>query len=399
LNLIPNIRTNHKISKGRVFLEPEDSNRTVFQRDRDRIIHCAAFRRLEHKTQVFVKHEGDNFRSRLTHSLEVAQIARSISRVLKLDEDLTETIALAHDLGHTPFGHAGEESLNNMMSRYNGFTHNRQTFRIVTNLERRYASFDGLNLTWETLEGITKHNGPVSDSIFMEEIDLTFKNKWSLDLHLWSSAEAQVAGLADDIAYCNHDIDDGLRAGLFKIEDICSFSSLIFNAFKKTYKTYPTIKTLHDQRRAIHETIRFLVSEMINDLIKETNERILKFKPKDSYDIRNMERQIVSFSENKILEIAELREFLYKKMYRHSSVNRLTSKARRVIKELFEFLMQEPDCLPDYWREKVDSSKNINENARIVSDYIAGMTDRFAISEHKRLCDLDNGWDGAESTI
>ncbi|WP_173979779.1 deoxyguanosinetriphosphate triphosphohydrolase [Magnetospirillum sp. UT-4] len=375
-------------SRGRLHAEPESGTRTPFQRDRDRIIHSAAFRRLQYKTQVFVYHEGDNFRTRLTHSLEVAQIARSIARVLGLDEDLAEGLALAHDLGHTPFGHAGEEALQEMLTAHGGFDHNAQSLRVVTRLERRYIQFDGLNLTWETLEGLVKHNGPMTGPLAVRKerpvpgAILEYCQRHDLELATFASAEAQVAALSDDIAYNNHDIDDGLRAGLFSIEDLAEVP-LVGPMFKAVADENPGIdRSLH-----IHETVRRLIGAMILDCIAETRERIAALKPETAADVRRLDRPLVSFSEGMRANDAALKGFLFPNMYRHFMVNRMTSKARRVVKDLFALLHAEPECLPPEWRRLSDGS-GTPKTARVVADYIAGMTDRFALDEHRRLFDM-----------
>ena len=385
--------TNYNVSKGRLYKETESSFRTPYMRDRDRLIHSAAFRRLEHKTQVFVHHEGDNFRSRLTHTIEVAQIARTISRHLGLDQDLAETIALAHDLGHTPFGHAGEKALNSSMRRYGGFDHNAQTLRIITQLERKYAQFDGLNLTWESLEGIVKHNGPLKKNVptaikeyqnFLRKIDI----QHDLILKSFPGPEAQVAAVADDIAYCNHDIDDGIRAGLFTIDEISQISHIneIINFIKNNW---PKI----ENRRLIHETIRKLISNMIDDVIKESELILKKVDFQSADEIRSSNFLVIKFSKETHSNNEILRNFLYKKMYKHTIVNRMTTKAKSIVKDLFKAFNSDFSILPLEWRNRVDSVNKIHRQ-RIISDYIAGMTDRYAIMEHKRIFDLHGGWTG-----
>jgi dGTPase len=374
-------------SRGRLYPEPESPTRTPFQRDRDRIIHSAAFRRLQYKTQVFVYHEGDNFRTRLTHSLEVSQIARSISRVLGLDEDMAESLALAHDLGHTPFGHAGEDALQDVLAGFGGFDHNAQSLRVVTKLERRYVEFDGLNLTWETLEGLVKHNGPLTGPLARSPHALAgaiteYVARHDLDLDTFASAEAQVAALSDDIAYNNHDIDDGLRAGLFTIRDLEDVP-LVGPVLHAVAKEYPGIElSLH-----IHETVRRMIGMMILDLIAETRRRIDEFKPKSADDVRRLGQPLVSFSDVMRANDKALKQFLFPHMYRHFLVNRMTSKARRVVKDLFNLLHAEPECLPPEWRRLSDGAGTA-KTARVVADYIAGMTDRFALDEHRRLFDM-----------
>ena len=373
-------------SRGRLFKEQNSATRTCFQRDRDRIIHSAAFRRLEYKTQVFVNHEGDFFRTRLTHSLEVSQIARSVCRALGLNEDLGEALALAHDLGHPPFGHAGEDALKELMSPYGGFDHNAQSLRVVTQLEARYANFLGLNLTWETLEGVVKHNGPLlNDS--KGESDLPYavaeyNAEHDLRLSTYASVEAQVAAIADDVAYNNHDIDDGLRAGLFSIKDLSDLP-LVGPVFHEVKKNHPDL----DVSRTIHEAIRRMIGEMVTDLLNETNRRLMELKPKSSDDIRMSNRPVAGFSETMRANDAALKKFLFKNMYKHYKLNRMTSKAKRVVTKLFDLLIKEPECLP---QELYIQCQNTSTTglARIVTDYIAGMTDRYALDEYQNLFDV-----------
>jgi dGTPase len=366
-------------SRGRLHPEPESPSRSVFQRDRDRIIHSSAFRRLQYKTQVFVYHEGDHYRTRLTHSLEVAQIARSIARRLGLNEDLAEALSLAHDLGHTPFGHAGEEALNDVMSGFGGFRHNDQTLRVLTKLEHRYAAFDGLNLTWETLEGIAKHNGPLKGELTPTLAD--YVKQHDLELATWPSAEAQVAALADDIAYDNHDTDDGLRAGLFAILDLTQVP-LLGSIFAEVDRLYPGV----DDSRLIHEAIRRLIDRMIGDVVEESRRRIAALKAQSAVDIRRHSAAVIAFSTGMREQERGLRRFLFERMYRHYRVNRMASKARRVVQELFRLLLAEPQCLPTEWQSQATGA-GTRETARVVADYIAGMTDRFALDEHYRLFD------------
>src|SRR5438874_5009716 len=370
-------------SRGRLYPEPEHPTRSAFQRDRDRIIHSTAFRRLTHKTQVFVYHEGDHYRTRLTHSLEVAQIARTISRALGLDEDLAETLALAHDLGHTPFGHAGEEALNAEMARFGGFSHNDQTLRILTRLERRYAEFDGLNLTWETLEGTIKHNGPLRGGSIDRPVPpaiAEYDRCHPLALDTFPSAEAQVAALADDIAYHNHDIDDGLRAGLFAVADLAGVP-LVGPVFQGVASRYPGI----EEPRLIHESIRRMIDRMVGDLIGEPGQRLAESGVDSADEIRNLGRPIAAFSKVMGNHDRALKRFLHQRMYRHQRVNRMTSNARRVVSEVFRLFLAEPDHLPAEWRALTGGSDA--ERARLVADYLAGMTDRFALDEHRRLFD------------
>ncbi|HKY95532.1 MAG TPA: deoxyguanosinetriphosphate triphosphohydrolase [Kiloniellales bacterium] len=365
-------------SRGRLVPEPASAMRSDFQRDRDRIVHCGAFRRLQYKTQVFVFHEGDYYRTRLTHSIEVAQIARTLARALGLDEDLAEAVALAHDLGHTPFGHAGEEALDEVMAPYGGFDHNEQTFRILTALERRYASFDGLNLTWETLEGVVKHNGPVGKP---RPYLADFCRRFDLELATHASAEAQVAALADDIAYNNHDLADGLRAGLFAIEDLAGLP-LVGATFARVAQDFPGI----DGSRQRHESIRRLINTMVEDVLGETHRRLAASRPKDAAALRRLGQPVVAFSAPLAAQEKEIRRFLFRRMYRHHRVNRMIGKARRVVQELFAAYISAPQSLPEEWRDRAEPAGEA-ERARLVADYIAGMTDRYALEEHAKLFD------------
>jgi dGTPase len=374
-------------SRGRLHSEPESRVRSCFQRDRDRIIHCAAFRRLEYKTQVFVNHEGDFFRTRLTHSLEVSQIARSICRALRLNEDLAEALALAHDLGHPPFGHAGEDALKEMMEPWGGFDHNAQSLRVVTSLEQRYAEFDGLNLTWETLEGVVKHNGPLTGSNVARPLPTAiaeYVRLHDLELDTYAGAEAQIASLADDIAYNNHDIDDGLRAGLFGIGDLAEVP-LVGPMFTRVGQRYPGI----DTSRVIHESVRRLIGHMVDDLIAETRRRVSELAPTTADDVRRAGRPLVAFSAAMQENDRALKAFLKARMYRHYKLNRMTSKARRLVKDLFQLFIREPGCLPTEWQRRAGGPET-PVTARVVADYIAGMTDRFAADEHRRLFDVQS---------
>ena len=371
-------------TRGRLYQEPESSTRSPFQRDRDRIIHSAAFRRLKHKTQVFVYHEGDYYRTRLTHSLEVAQVARSISRALELDEDLAEALALAHDLGHTPFGHAGEDALDAAMAPFGGFDHNDQTLRILTRLERRYAEFDGLNLTWETLEGVVKHNGPLLPERPGRLVPRTiaeYVTRHDLELATEPGVEAQVASLSDDLAYVTHDIDDGLRAGLFTVADFDGVP-LAGPAFAAVAARYPGL----EMSRLVHEATRRLIDAMVNDILAETRGRLAAAAPRSAQEVRNLPHKVAAFSQAMADDVRGLKAFLFQSMYRHYKVNRMTGKARRVVRDLFDLYIAEPDCLPDDWRRDAESLTG-RERAILVSDYIAGMTDRYALEEHRRLFD------------
>ena len=369
--------------RGRRIAQPSGSERSPFQRDKDRIIHSSAFRRLKGKTQVFVAHEGDYYRTRLTHSLEVSQIARSISRVLGLDEDLAECLALAHDLGHPPFGHSGEEALHAGMEPYGGFDHNANTLRIIERIESRYAEFDGLNLTWETLEGIAKHNGPVikneADKAALPWALRDLQDWEGLELDTFAGPEAQVAALADDIAYNNHDIDDGLRAGLFSVADI-SEVPMVGEAFADVRRRYPDIS----EDRMIHEAVRDMIGYMVADVLAETRRRLAEANPQSADDIRQLDNSICEFSEEFRAKEAPLRNFLYENMYRHYKVNRMMGQARRVVRELFDLLIEDPSLLPTGLQKQCYGPKT-EQTARVVCDYIAGMTDSFAITEHKQL--------------
>ncbi len=371
-------------SRGRLHDEPESATRGRFQRDRDRIIHAAAFRRLAYKTQVFVNHEGDFFRTRLTHSLEVAQIARSVCRFVHLNEDLGEALALAHDLGHPPFGHAGEDALKELMEPFGGFDHNAQSLRVVTKLEARYANWNGLNLTWETLEGVVKHNGPLlgHGNAALPRAIAEYAGTQDLELDTYAGPEAQIAAMADDIAYNNHDIDDGLRAGLFEIGDLDDVP-LVGGIFADVAREYPDL----DPSRRIHEAVRRLIGAMANDLIAETSRRIEELGPASADDIRRCGRPVAGFSADMREHDAGIKKFLFTNMYRHYKLNRMTSKGRRVIRDLFKLLVDEPECLPTEWRHQAGPAGS-EQTAQLVADYVGGMTDRFALDEHRRLFDL-----------
>jgi dGTPase len=376
-------------SRGRLVSEPPSRTRSAFRRDCDRVIHSTAFRRLKHKTQVFVFHEGDHYRTRLTHSLEVAQIARAIARQLGLDEDLTETLALAHDLGHPPFGHAGERALDASLKQWGGFDHNAQALRVVTTLERRYPAFDGLNLTWESLEGIVKHNGPLVDRANQPlahyrdggvPVAITSYAQ-KQDLELWSIAglEAQVAGLADDIAYDAHDIDDGLRAGLFVVDDLKDVPA-IEAIIAEIDRAYPG---LDDPRRGA-ELVRELISSLIGDVVAEASRRIRTAAPASATAVRALDRPLAAFSPA-MVEIEEtIKAFLYRRMYRHMRVMEIMGDAEKIVANLFGHYLGNPDELPPGWLPQGAAGDEI---ARGIGDFIAGMTDRFALSEHRRLFD------------
>ncbi|PHS27977.1 MAG: deoxyguanosinetriphosphate triphosphohydrolase [Robiginitomaculum sp.] len=375
-------------TRGRLYPQAPSATRTAFQRDRDRVIHCTAFRRLKHKTQVFVAHADDYFRTRLTHSLEVAQIARSIARVLGLDEDLAETLALAHDLGHPPFGHAGEDVLDEAMQDYDGFDHNAQTLRIVTKMEHVYPDFDGLNLTWETLEGVVKHNGPMcksaSDRDGLPWAFINFEGWEWLEPHTYAGPEAQVAALADDIAYNNHDIDDGLRAGIITIDQLMELP-LVGDTFEEVLSAHPNLSP----NRVIREAVRRLIGKWVNDLLEESRKRIKAHNPQSADEVRMLSEPIIGFSDEMMVNINALRAFLLAKMYRHYTVNRTRTKARRAVRELFDVLLNEPDLLENELFAQTDGPRG-KATARVVCDHIAGMTDTFAMEEHKRLLSMDS---------
>lgn len=366
-------------ARGRLHYEPEAETRSPWQRDRDRIIHSSAFRKLQYKTQVFVNHEGDFYRTRLTHSIEVAQIARSVSRALGLDEDLTEALALAHDLGHPPFGHAGEDALNTSMKPWGGFDHNAQSLRIVTMLESRYAGWDGLNLTWETLEGLVKHNGPLRTP---PAYIVAYNERHKLDLHTHPSAEAQVAAISDDIAYHAHDLDDGLRARLFAIDDL-KHLPLVGEALAAARMSSLDVPP----PRLRHETIRRVINVMVTDLIGETMARLKKLAPKGPDAIRRHKQRVVSFSAGMEDANQAIKDFLFARMYRHWRVNRMSAKARRLTEDLFAKFHADPTMLPDDWRARAGDG-GTQRAATIVCDYVAGMTDRYAMDEHRRLTDI-----------
>ena len=366
-------------SRGRLWPEPSSTFRSPFQRDRDRIIHASSFRRLKHKTQVFIEHEGDYFRTRLTHSIEVAQVARTMAKTLGLDQELAEAIALAHDLGHTPFGHTGEEALSDLMAPYGGFDHNAQAIRIVTSLERHYAEWDGLNLTWETLEGIAKHNGPVADPVPWALAE--YNAQHDLDLSTHASAEAQIAALSDDIAYNNHDLHDGLRAELFSTDELAELPVLDV-CFAEVDRTYPGLN--YYRRR--HEALRRFFGFLVEDVISVSRENLMDLDPQTPQDVRDAGRMMVQLSPDLWRDLKVIRDFLFHRMYRAPDVVRMRAQVTQVINELFPAFMSDPSQLPKQWRKDVaDAEGDEVRLARIVSDYIAGMTDRFAILTHERL--------------
>jgi dGTPase len=373
-------------SRGRLYPEAESLTRSVFQRDRDRIIHSGAFRKLQYKTQVFVYHEGDYYRTRLTHSIEVGQIARSIARVLHADEDLAEAVALAHDLGHTPFGHAGEHALNACMKDHGGFNHNDQALRIVTQLEERYAQFDGLNLSWEALDGLVKHNGPLLPLPEGKLLPITidaFRHKLDLELSTFAGIEAQIAALSDDIAYNTHDIEDGTRAGFFTLAELADLP-FVGPIIQEVAGAHPGLGS----GRMIHETTRRLIDRLVRDLVVETGDRLTKLAPASSDDIRRAGMPVVSLSEPVATAEKALRHFLNTRLYHDYRVNRMTSKARRIVADLFNQFMAEPNTLPTEWQVRIGGDEPSGTQARVIADYIAGMTDRFAIAEHQRFFDF-----------
>jgi dGTPase len=380
-------------SRGRLIAEPHSPSRSVFQRDRDRIIHCTAFRRLAHKTQVFVPHEGDHFRTRLTHSLEVGQIARTLARALGLDDDLAEALALAHDLGHTPFGHTGEDALDELMAPYGGFDHNAQALRIVTKLERRYAAFDGLNLTWETLEGLVKHNGPLLQADGkvaaryakrgLPAAILEYNAVHNLELAHFASAEAQAAALADGIAYNAHDLDDALRAGLIDFAQIgeVDFLRAIVGEIAARY---PGLEPV----RAIHELVRRLITFFIEDAITESRRRIAASGVASVADVRAQRVPLIGFSPAALSADKSIRSFLLTNMYRHNRLVRIREQAGLIVRDLFSRFFIAPDLMPAEWAEAAaKAGAGEARRARVVCDYIAGMTDRYAAAEHQRLFD------------
>ncbi|GGE40903.1 deoxyguanosinetriphosphate triphosphohydrolase-like protein [Actibacterium pelagium] len=366
-------------TRGRLYPEDESAFRSCYQRDRDRIIHCSAFRRLKHKTQVFIEHEGDFYRTRLTHSIEVAQVARTLSGALGLNSELTEAVALAHDLGHTPFGHTGEDAMDVLMEPYGGFDHNAQAIRIVTSLERHYANFDGLNLTWDTLEGIAKHNGPVTGDLPYALAD--YNARHDLELHTHASAEAQVAALADDIAYNHHDIHDGLRAQLFDQEEVAELP-ILRDCYAEVDREHPTI----DRYRRRHEALRRFFGVMVEDVMAETRRNLTEMDPHSADDIRNAGRPVVRFSPALWEDLKVLRHFMFTRMYRAPSVMKVREVVTQVVMELFPHYMEHPEHLPPRWQVDVeDCGEDKIALARVVADYVSGMTDRFAIEIHGEL--------------
>ena len=374
-------------SRGRLVPEPESPTRTPFQRDRDRIIHSTAFRRLKHKTQVFIAHEGDHHRTRLTHTIEVAQIARALARALRLDEDLAEAVALVHDFGHTPFGHTGEEALNERMKPFGGFDHNAQSLRIVTKLEHRYADFDGLNLSWETLEGLVKHNGPLLGA-FATHPDvavplpiLDFNERYDLELTRFASLEAQCAAIADDIAYNAHDIDDGLRAGLLSLEalDDVPLTKRLLDLVRTRYPDLDPVRTGH-------ELVRRQITIMVEDVIEETQRRLAAAKPQSVEDVHGQSHALVAFSDAMRTDEKVLKRFLFKNLYFHDSVVVRRHAADKILQDLFDTCFANPSILPPEWQSGCETLDEA-ARARRVADYLAGMTDNYAVREHRRLFD------------
>ena len=380
-----------RLSRGRLFPEAPSPTRTEYQRDRDRIIHSTAFRRLAHKTQVFVPHEGDHYRTRLTHTIEVGQIARAIARSLRLDEDLAEALALAHDLGHTPFGHTGEDALEEVMEPYGGFDHNAQALRIVTRLEKRYAEYDGLNLAWETLEGLVKHNGPLLQpdgapipkyaARGLPVAILEFNGRLPLDLASFASAEAQAAAIADDVAYNAHDIDDGLRAGLFAIEDLRAVD-FVGDLVREIDARHPCL----EPNRFVHELGRRLITRFVEDAIREGGERLAQAAPQSAADVRAQDRPLVTFSAPMQAADQAIKGFLYPHMYRHPRVMKVRVQAAEVVRRLTRAFLADPALMPGEWALAAQAARGDEMRvARLICDYIAGMTDRFALAEHRRL--------------
>ncbi|MGA1210194.1 MAG: deoxyguanosinetriphosphate triphosphohydrolase [Gemmobacter sp.] len=366
-------------SRGRRFAEAVSTFRNDFQRDRDRIIHSSAFRRLKHKTQVFVEHEGDYYRTRLTHSIEVAQVARTIAGALGLDTDLAEAVALAHDLGHTPFGHTGEDALAALMAPWGGFDHNAQAIRIVTRLERHYADFDGLNLTWEALEGLAKHNGPVTGDLPAALAEA--QAAWDLELGSHASAEAQVAAIADDIAYSHHDLHDGLRSGLFD-ESALMDLPVTGPAFAAVDRRYPGLERM----RRRHEALRRVFGVMVEDVIAVARGRLLAANPRSAAEIRALGTTVIRFSKPLYQDLKAVRGFLFERMYRAPRVMAERARVTAVVNDLFPLYLDRPDLLPAEWQADVAAVADRAGLARIVADYVSGMTDRFALQEHARLC-------------
>ena len=372
-----NFSTDYKKSKGRIYSEDIDPHRNCFMRDRDRIIHSSAFRRLKYKTQVFVYHHEDYYRTRLSHSLEVSQLARSLSKVFNVNDDLSESISLSHDLGHTPFGHAGEDELNEKLKNSGGFNHNFQTIKILTSLEKKYINFDGLNLTYETLEGILKHNGPLKKDI--PDFILNLINYFEASLDEFGSFESQIATICDDVAYNNNDIDDGLYAELFSIEEL-ECIELIKNVLAKIKSK----RNKFNESRIRYELVRGLIKEMLHDIITTTKNNLERLRISSSNEIKKSSTSIVNFSEQMNAEVQKIKNFLKKNMYNHSKVKTMTLKARKIVSNLYDLYCNEPALLPSKWK----NFNNENEKKKTVADYISGMTDKYAIDVHKKYFNL-----------
>ncbi len=371
-------------TRGRLYPEREAPYRSCFQRDRDRIIHSEAFRRLESKTQVFVYHEGNSLRTRLTHSLEVSQITRSLCRMLDLNQDLGEALALAHDLGHTPFGHAGEMALNECMKEYGGFDHNAHSLKIVTFLEQKYPRFDGINLCWETLEGLVKHNGPLAGE---EKPPLPveiaeYNEKHDLELDGFPALEAQVASLADDIAYSNHDTDDGLKMGLIHVEELEGVP-FFMRHYKCVLSEYPDVAP----SKIVAETVRRMINDMILDVAEASKRKLEEIRPETVEDVRSAGFPLICFSAGMREEMKSLKGFLFPNMYRHYKINQMTSKGKRIVRDLFALLFNEPNLLPTQWRKRAETMPDAKSRARLTADFVAGLTDASAIELHTRLFD------------
>ncbi len=372
-------------SRGRLYLENYDDAkyRSVFGRDRDRIINSSAFRRLQYKTQVFVNHEGDHYRTRLTHSLEVAQIARWIAGALKVNKDLAEIVSLAHDLGHTPFGHAGEDALNEKMTEFGGFSHNAHTLKIITKIETRFIEFEGLNLSWEMLEGVVKHNGPIAENSKLHYYIDEYNQKYDLDLKNFPSLESQISAISDDIAYNNHDIEDGLRANLFEPKDLLELP-LIGEIYREILEKYPNIK----RELLVGEAKKRFTLAMVMDVISNTQKNLSDNKIQSELDVRKSGKFLVHFSPQMEVAHQALKKFLMQNMYRHSTVNRMTANAKKIVGGLFDFYLSNPNCLPEERAEIANNISNKKDLAILIADYIAGMTDRYAIKEFEDLVQL-----------
>lgn len=380
-NILASYASNPDKSLGRLYPEKPTTYRNEFQRDKDRIIHSNSFRRLEYKTQVFVNHEGDHYRNRLTHSIEVASVARSVSDTLGFSADLAEAISLAHDMGHTPFGHAGEDALDECMRVYGGFCHNAHSIKLLTSLEQRYGAYSGLNLTWEVLEGIAKHNGPVTEDI--PEVIVDYNKIHDLELGNYSSGEAQISALSDDIAYNGHDIEDGVRAGLISLDELGDIK-LVGKYIEDVKKEYPNLST----NRTVYEVTRDLIHYFIDDLLNNSRSIIKKNNIKTIRDIRNLNIPVIAFSKEAEKHFAEIKSFLFKNLYRHEKVMMMTFKARQVVTKLFDLYMNFPEAMRYEWRDLAKGEVSDTGRAKIVADYIAGMTDRYAIREYQALHNL-----------